>query len=87
MRYQFTGDQPDGEYTSYYFNGQPKQTVTYRLGQLETFFESGQLDQEFSYKDGQVEGLFKTYSPEGVSLTEHDYKAGQPLVDCLVFLG
>ena len=80
-RYQTVDGQSDGEYTTFFADGQPKQTVTYRQGVLEgparTFFNSGQMEHEFSYSNGEVDGIYRTYSAEGKLLSEYTFSAGQ----------
>lgn len=80
-RYQVVDDQPDGEYTTFTAEGQPKQTVTYQRGILDgpakTFYGSGQLEHEFTYRDNQVDGPYRTYSSEGVLLSEYTFSSGK----------
>jgi antitoxin component YwqK of YwqJK toxin-antitoxin module len=80
-RYQTLDGQTDGEYTSYFADGQPKQTVTYSKGVLEgparTFFASGQVEHEFNYSNGKVDGAYRSYSREGTLLSEYTFSAGQ----------
>ncbi len=80
-RYQAVDSQPDGEYSTFYADGQVKQTVTYQMGVPEgparTFFSSGQVEHEFSYQNGKVDGTYRTYSAEGTLLSEYTFSAGQ----------
>jgi antitoxin component YwqK of YwqJK toxin-antitoxin module len=81
VQYEMADGQPDGKYTTYLADGQPKQTVTYKKGVLDgparTFFPSGQVEHEFSYVDGQVDGYYRTFSEDGKLLTEYIFSAGQ----------
>lgn len=78
--YQTLDSQPDGEYTVFYADGKPKQTVTYQMGIPEgparTYFPSGQVEHEFFYKNGAVDGAYKTYSENGTLLTEYTFSQG-----------
>ena len=78
--YQTLDNQPDGEYSTFYEDGTPKQTVNYQMGVLEgparTFFPSGQVEHEYTYKNGEIDGTYKTYSEEGTLLTEYTFSAG-----------
>ena len=79
--YQLLDGQPDGEYTVFYADGNPRQKVTYQMGVLEgpatTYFPSGQIEHEFSYKNGKVHGSYKTYNEAGTLLTEFEFAAGE----------
>lgn len=80
-RYQTLDGQPDGEYTTFFADGQAKQTVTYQQGVLDgparTFFSTGQVEHEFTYRNGEVDGTYRTYSSEGQLLSEYTFSAGQ----------
>lgn len=79
--YQTVDGQPHGEYTTFFADGQAKQTVTYQQGTLNgparTFFNSGQVEHEFTYSNGEVDGIYRTYSSEGKLLSEYTFSAGQ----------
>ena len=79
--YQTVAGQADGEYKTFYADGQEKQKVTYLKGVLNgpatTFFPSGQVEHEFSYSNGEVDGLYRTYSEEGKLLSEYTFLNGQ----------
>jgi antitoxin component YwqK of YwqJK toxin-antitoxin module len=80
-RYQMVDEQPDGEYSTFFADGQTKQTVTYSQGVLDgparTFFNSGQVEHEFSYSSGEVNGTYLTYSADGKLLSEYTFSAGE----------
>jgi antitoxin component YwqK of YwqJK toxin-antitoxin module len=80
-RYQTVDGHSDGEYTTFFADGQAKQTVTYRQGLLDgsarTFFNSGQVEHEFSYSNGEVDGTYRTFSADGKLLSEYTFSAGQ----------
>ncbi len=79
--YQTVAGQADGEYKTFYGDGQEKQIVNYRQGVLHgpatTFFANGRVEHEFAYKNGEVDGIYRTYSAEGNLLTEYTFRNGQ----------
>ncbi len=80
-RYQTVDGLADGDYTTYYSDGQEKQVFTYRQGVLEgparTFFASGQKEHDFAYSNNEVNGVYRTYTIEGTLLSEYTFSAGQ----------
>jgi len=81
LRYEIAEDQFDGPSTVFAANGQPRQTVTFRMGTLHgparTFHENGRAESEYTYRDGLLDGPCRYYSPEGRLTAEQSFAMGQ----------
>jgi hypothetical protein len=71
----------EGEFKSWYDNGQMDTHCFYRDGQREgefkTWHSNGQMDTQGFYRDGKREGEFKTWHPNGQMDTQGFYRDGK----------
>jgi len=67
----------DGEYKSYYRNGNPEEEKEYSDGKLDgkhiSYFENGQIKKEMVYTDNEANGDFKSYYENGKLKSEGTY--------------
>ncbi len=67
----------DGEYKSYYRNGNPEEEKEYSDGKLDgkyvSYFENGQIKKEMAYANNKGNGDFKSYYENGQLKSEGTY--------------
>ena len=68
----------EGEWLSYYENGQLKYKINYKDGKAEGewlwYYENGQLEMKGNYKDGKFEGQWLNYDENGKLYRTEIYK-------------
>ncbi len=77
----FIDDIKDGEYKSWYDNGQPMIQKTYVEGKLHGYYKewylNGQLMYQIEYKDGKENGEYKSWYNNGQIMVQTTYKDGK----------
>ena len=71
----------NGEYKTYYDNGNIETVVNYKNdklnGESKSYYENGQIKGEINYKGGKKDGISKSYSENGQLISVETFYEGK----------
>ena len=81
----FKNGKRNGEWLTFYGNGQLQFLQTFKDGELdglwESYYENGQLRRKGNFKDGKIDGLWETFNKDGSLEKTEIWKNGE-IVNC-----